>query len=131
VTIQGCCEKCRTSSQMPNMQMCCTFMASLMEVPLLVSTNTVDSFLCTEFWITECFPRCSINCMNVVHFPVLKFHMKKHINKIVAILLACKDFPHVSVFHEHGYGEHCVKTACTHFTHGIYKIYTRRTMPCV
>jgi hypothetical protein len=35
------------------------------------ATATVDGFLCAEFWIIECFPRCTIHCMNVVRFPVL------------------------------------------------------------
>ena len=38
--------------------------------------NTVDGFLCAEFRIVECFPRCSIHCVNVVRFPVLMFHLK-------------------------------------------------------
>ena len=44
----------------------------------------------------------------------------------VALLLAREDFQHVSVFHEHAYGEHCMKTACTHFTHSLCKIYTQQ-----
>ena len=40
----------------------------------------------------------------------------------VALLLAREGFQHVSVFHEHVYGEHCMKTACTHFTHSLCKI---------
>jgi hypothetical protein len=28
--------------------------------------------------------------------------------------------------HEHVYCEHCMKTACTHFTHSVCKIYTQR-----
>jgi len=42
-----------------------------------------------------------------------------------------RNFQHVSVFHEHVYGEHCMKTVCTHFTHSLCKIYTQGTVPCV
>ena len=42
-----------------------------------------------------------------------------------------EDFQHVSVFHEHVYGEHCMETACTHFNHSLCKIYTQGTVPCV
>ena len=49
----------------------------------------------------------------------------------VVLLLAREGFQHVSVFHEHVYGEHCMKTACTHFTHSLCKIYTQGTVPCV
>ena len=45
----------------------------------------------------------------------------------VAQLLAREVFLHVSVFHEYVYGEHCMKTACTHFTHSVCKIYTQGT----
>ena len=42
-----------------------------------------------------------------------------------------ENFLHVSVFHEHVYGEHCMMTDCTHFTHSVCKIYTQGTVPCV
>jgi len=48
-----------------------------------------------------------------------------------SLLLAREDFQHVSVFHKHVYGEHCMKTACIHFTHSLCKIYTQGTVPCV
>jgi hypothetical protein len=72
-------------------------------VPLLRLNNTVDGFLCTEFRIVECFPRCSIHCVNVVRLPVLMFHLNEHVSHMwregktffkwdsVAILLARKD----------------------------------------
>ena len=103
---------------------------------VLFQTNTVDAFLCSEFRIVECFPRCSVYCVNAVRFPVLVFHLKEHVNKMwrnrkaflkwysVVLLLAREDFLHVSVFHEHVYGEHCMKTDCTHFTHSLCKIYS-------
>ena len=106
--------------------LCCRFTASVIVVPTLLLKNTVKGFLCAELQIVVCFPRCSIHCMNVVRFPVLMFHQNKHINNTwrnrkaflkwysEALLLACKDFVHVSVFHEHVYGEHCMKTAHTH-----------------
>jgi len=47
----------------------------------------------------------------------------------LALLLAREDFQHVSVFYEHVYGEHCKKTACTHFTHSLCKIYFQGTLP--
>jgi hypothetical protein len=58
--------------KMLNMLICCMFTASAMVVPLQL-LNTVDGFLYTEFWIVECFPRCSVHCVNVVHFPMLMF----------------------------------------------------------
>ena len=70
----------------------------------------------------------------------LMFHLKVYVNKTwrnrrtfliwysVALLL---DFQHVTVFHEHVYGEHCMKTACTHFTYSLCKIYTQGTVPSV
>ena len=33
-----------------------------------------------------------------------------------------RNFQHVSVFHEHVFGENCIKTACTHFTHSLCKL---------
>jgi hypothetical protein len=104
--------------------------------------NTVDGFLCSEFQIVESFPKCSIHCMNVVCFPVLMFHLNEHINMwrnrktflkwySTALLLACEDFLHVSVFHEHVYGEHCMMTACIHFPHSVCKIYTQGTVPYI
>ena len=35
------CKMCRTSTQMPNVLMCCTFTAVEMVVPLLLLKNTV------------------------------------------------------------------------------------------
>ena len=73
---------------------------------------------------------------NVVRFLLLMFHLKEHVNNVwrnrkiflkwncVAILLAREDFLHVLVTYEHVYDEHCMKTACTHFTHSMWKIYT-------
>jgi hypothetical protein len=49
----------------------------------------------------------------------------------IALLLACKDFLHILVFHEHACGELCMMMACTHFTHSVCKIYTQGTVPCV
>ena len=98
-----------------------------------VEEYTVDGLLCAEFRIVKCFTRCSIRCVNAVRFPVLMFHLNGHVNKTwrnrktfliwysVALLLAREDFQHVSVFHEHVYGEHCMKTACTHFIHSLCK----------
>ena len=92
--------------------------------------------------IAECFPRCSMHCVNAVRFPALMFHLNGLVNKTwrnrktlliwysVALLLAREGFP-VSVFHEHVYGEHCVKTVCTHLTHSLCKFYTQGTVPCV
>jgi len=119
------------------------FMASAMVVPLLQLKNTVDGFLCAEVWILVCFTRCSIHCVNVVYLPVLMFHLNGHVNKTwrnrktfliwysTVQLLAHEDFQHVLVFHEHVYDEHYMKTACTHFTHSLCKIYTQGTVPCV
>lgn len=127
----------RTSSQLLNMLICCTFTAFVMVVPLLLLKYTANYFLCSEFQIIECFPRCSIHCVNVVRFPVLMFHLNEHINNMwrnrkiflkwysVTLLLACRDFLHVSVFREHVYGECCMMIACTHFTHSMCKMYTR------
>ena len=138
-TLLECCAKCRTSSRMPNMLICCT----LMVVPLRLLKNSVDGLLCAEFRIVERFPRCSIHCVNAVRFPVLMFHLNGLVNKTwrnrktfliwysVALLLARQDFQHVSVFHEHVYGEHCMKTACTHFTHSLCEVYTQGAVPCV
>jgi hypothetical protein len=79
----------------------------------------------------ECFPRCSIHCMNVARFPVLVFHLNKHVNDMwrdrktflkwysVALLLTREDFLHVSVFYEHVYGQHCMMRACTNFIHSV------------
>jgi hypothetical protein len=49
----------------------------------------------------------------------------------VALLLAREHFPHAFVFHELLYGEHCMMTACTCFTHSMCKIYTQGRLPCV
>ena len=134
VTLLECYEKCRTSSQMPNMLIWYMSMASAMVVPLLLLKNTVDGFLCAEFRVLECFTRCSIHCVNAVRFPALMFHLNGHVNETwrnrntfliwysVALLLASEDFQHVPVFHEHVYGEHCMKTASTHFTHSLSKL---------
>ena len=48
-----------------------------------------------------------------------------------ALLQAREDFQRVLVFHEHVYDEHCMKTAYTHFTHSLCKIYTQGTVPCI
>ena len=123
---------------MPNVLICCTFKASAMLVLLLLWKNTVDGFLCVEFRTVWCFPRCSIHCLIVIRFPVLLFHLNEQVNNMcrnrktvlkrysVAPLLAGADL-HVSVFHEHVYGEHCMKTACTHFTHTVCKVYNQGT----
>jgi hypothetical protein len=131
---------------MPNMLICYKFTASAMIVSLLLLKNAVDGFLHAEFRNVECFPRCSIpsiHCVNVVRFPVLMFHLNEHVNNMwrnrkifsnwysVALLLAREDFLHVSVFHEYVYGEHCMMTACTHFTHSVCKFYAQGTVPCV
>ena len=88
------------------------------------------------------FSKVLIHCVNAVRFLVLMFHLNGIENKIwrnrktfliwysVALLLR-EDFQHVSVFHEHMYGEHCMKTACTHFTHSLCNIYSQGTEPCV
>jgi len=98
-----------------------------MVVPMLLLKNTVDGFLCAEFRIVECCTRCSIHCVNSVRFSVLMFHLNGHVNKTwrnrktfliwysVVLLLAREEFQRVSVFHEHVYGEHCMKKACTRF----------------
>jgi hypothetical protein len=124
---------------MSNMLICCTFMASATVVSLLPFKNTVDGFLCAEFRILECFPACSIHCVTVIRFPVLIFHLNKHVNNTwrnrktflkwyaVALRLALGDFLHHSVIHEHMYGEHCTMSASTHFTHSVCKTYTRGT----
>jgi hypothetical protein len=49
----------------------------------------------------------------------------------LALLLAREEFVHVSVSHEQVYGDHWVKTACTHFIHSVCKIYTQGTVQCV
>jgi hypothetical protein len=81
--------------------------------------------------------------VNVIDFPMLMFHLKEHVNNMwsnrkpflklysVALLLAREDFLHVSVFHEHVYGEHCMMAVFTHSTHSVYKFYTQGTMLCV
>jgi hypothetical protein len=68
---------------------------------------------------------------------MLMFQPNKHITSMwrdrktflkwysVALLLAYGDFLQGSVFHEHVYGEHCMTTACTHFTYRACKIYTQ------
>jgi hypothetical protein len=88
------------------------------------------------------FQGVPIRCMNIVCFSAFTFHLYKHVNNMwrngkvflngysEAQLLACKDFVHVSVFHEHVYGEHCMKTACTRITHSGCKINTQGTMLC-
>jgi hypothetical protein len=55
--------------------------------------------------------------------PVRMFHLIEHINNMqesretflkwynIALLLACEDPLHVSVFHEHMHGEHCMMTS--------------------
>jgi hypothetical protein len=53
---------------MPNMLICCMFMASAMVVSLLLLKNTIKCFLCAEFCIIGCFSRRSIHCVNLVHF---------------------------------------------------------------
>jgi len=128
---------------MLNMVLCCLFTASLIVVAMLPLKNTLNGFLCTELQIVECFPRCSIHCTNVVRFPVLMFHLNKHVNNTwrngkaflkwysEALLLACKDSVHISVFHEQGYGERCMKTACICITHSGCKINTQGTMPYI
>jgi hypothetical protein len=124
------------------MLVCCMFMASAMVVSLLLLKNAVYSSLCSEFWVVMCFSRCSIRSVNVIRFPLLMFHLNEHINNkeepenilewySMALLLAHEDFLHVSVFHEHVYGEHCIMTACTHFTHSVCKIYAQGTVPWV
>jgi hypothetical protein len=77
--------------------------------------------------------------VNVARFLVLVFHLNKHVNDVwrdrktflkrycVALLLTREDFLHVSVFHEHVYGQHCMMTACTHFTYNVCKIYAQGT----
>jgi len=82
VTVQQCCEKCCTFSQMPNKLICYKFTASAMTVSLLLLKNTVDGFLCAELRIVECFPRCSIRCVNVIPFPVPMFHRKGHVKNM-------------------------------------------------
>jgi hypothetical protein len=57
-------------------------MASAMVLPLLLLKNIADGFLCAEFWIVECFPRCSIHHVNVVRFAVLMFHPNEHVNNM-------------------------------------------------
>jgi len=42
-----------------------------------------------------------------------------------------RNLQHESVFHEGVYGEHCMKTVCTHFDHSLCKIYIQGTVPCV
>jgi hypothetical protein len=71
--------------------------------------------------------------VNVVCFPVLMFHLNKHINNMwrnrkiflkwhsTTLLLANEDFLHISVFHKHVYGEHCMKMTCAHFTCSVWK----------
>jgi hypothetical protein len=67
---------------MTNMLICCTFTASAKVVPLLLLENTVGGFLCAEFRIVGCFPRCLVYFMKVVRFPVLMFHLNEHVNII-------------------------------------------------
>jgi hypothetical protein len=61
-------------------------------------------------------------------FPLLMFYLNEHVNKMwrnrksflkwygVVLLPVREDFLHVSVFHEHVYGEHCIKAACAKST---------------
>ena len=91
------------------MLLCCMFTASVMVVPMLLLKNTVNGFLCTELQIKERFPRCSIHCTNVVHFPLLMIHLNKCVNNMwrnrkaflkwysEALLLACKDSVNICV----------------------------------
>jgi hypothetical protein len=44
----------------------------------------------------------------------------------IALPLVRTEFIDLSVFHEHMYDVHC-----THILHGVYKIYTNSTVPCV
>jgi len=141
--VRSCCAKCCTSSQMPNALMCRPFTAAAVVVPLLMLTNTVDRFLCTEFQTVGCFRRCSIHCVNVVGFPVLMFYLNKHVNNMwrnrktflkwcsIALLLADEDFLHFSEFHIHTYSEHCMKRVCAHFTHSVWTSALRGTVPCI
>jgi hypothetical protein len=99
VSLSEACEKCHTSSQMPNILICCTFTASVMVVLLLLLKNTV-----AEFGIAEYFPRCQIHCVNMVPFLVLMFHLNEHVKNLwrngktflkwytVALLLVHEDY---------------------------------------
>jgi hypothetical protein len=74
----------------------------------------------------------------VVHFPMLMFHLKKHVSMWrnrktclkwynVALLLAHKDFLHILVFHKHVCSENYVMMTCTHFTHSMVMACTHFT----
>jgi hypothetical protein len=134
VTLQECCAKRHTSSQTVNKQICCTFTASAMVVPLLLLKNTVDSFLCAEFRIVECFSRCSIHCVNATLFPVFGFRLNDYVNKMwrnrktflkcynVALLLAREHF-----VWRLGVSRNCVWQ--TSHKDRLYKIYTQGRVP--
>jgi hypothetical protein len=49
---------------------------------MLLLKNTIDSFLRAEFQTVKCFPRHSIHCMNVIHFPVLVCHLNGYVNNM-------------------------------------------------
>jgi hypothetical protein len=113
-----CCKTCDTSSHMLNMQISCMSMVFVMEAPLLLLKNTVDSFLLAEFWIEACFPKFLTNSVKVVHFSTFTFHLIMNINKMwmklkiffswysIALLLAHEEFLCALVFHRQEYGEH-------------------------
>ena len=105
VTLLECYEKCRTSSQMPNMLIWYMSMASAMVVPLLLLKNTV----CAEFRFVGCF---SLFITLLAFFSVLMFRLNEQVNNMwrkrkaflkwysVALPVARENFLHASVFHE-------------------------------
>ena len=54
-----------------------------------------------------------------------------HVSSELACQQHLEEQENISVFHEHVYGEHWMKMACTHFTHTVCKIYTQGTVPCI
>jgi hypothetical protein len=70
----------------------------------------------------------SLGVLQSVQYIARMFHLNEHVNKMwsnrkailkwysVALLPAREDFLHVSVFHEHVYGEHCIIRACAKST---------------
>ena len=142
VTLLGCCEKSRTSSHMPNMLIWYMFMAFAMVVPLLLLKNTVDGFLCVEFRIVVFYKvfntlrECgTLPSAHVSSERARKQNMEEQENILDMVqrspTTSTRKLSALSVFHEHVYGEHSMKTACTHFTHSLCKIYTQGTVRCV
>ena len=98
------CAKYRTSSQMPNILLCCTFTASAMVEPLLLLKNTVSGLLCVEFRFIDFFyielnilRECGALPSAHIIFEWVRNSMWRNRKTFlkwysVALLLACEDF---------------------------------------